>query len=164
MDSPDEVERLAEPETLGKILSGALDDNAKPSRTFAERQAQLDRQRAEHAKLVAEANDHWLNQKALDLLQTHGEVPLPETQHVLTLLWGIAQHPPSDLNPHFPLEELVTELMDIDLNPGKVLDALIGKSEEGDDQQIREHHMDEVNSPLEMFDLLRGTLSDLTVD
>lgn len=36
LDSPEEVERMAEPETLEKILSGALDDNAKPSRTRAE--------------------------------------------------------------------------------------------------------------------------------
>lgn len=35
MDSPEEVDRLAEPETLEKILSGALDDNAEPSRTRA---------------------------------------------------------------------------------------------------------------------------------
>ena len=36
LDSPEEVDRLAEPEMLEKILSGALDDNAKPSRTRAE--------------------------------------------------------------------------------------------------------------------------------
>lgn len=106
---------------------------------------------------VEAANDHWLNQKALALLRAHDSMVVTSNLHILTLLWEVAQHPSQYHLGQYPLDDLVVALDD--LPPARAIQLLIGQ--EGEDQQVREHNMAQVQNFQDMLDVLWGPLGDL---
>ena len=174
MDSPEEVDRLSEPTFLDAILSGKADEYGVvwPREGGSSVENEMPQTASSlspaspvmpHAKLgraidfkTEEVNQHPLNQKALELLRSVGETPYPRTHlHILMLLVWLESRRPEEMK---PFEYILTGLLA--LSPERVVPLLMG--EEGGRQQMQEHMLEEVQTPMEMLEFLRPTLTNLS--
>ncbi len=107
------------------------------------------------------ANEHWLNQTALALLRENHITISGAGQHILTLLWEVAQYPTLyRLDDGWSLDESLLALENY--SPEATIRFLIGADD--DCSEICEEDMAQVNSLEDMFSLLREPIKEFLSD